>query len=100
MPERDHRISLAQATALTQTWQKEHAGERKAWMFSREVIDEILAQPNCKGIRIYAAGTKDDVTVVVVGTDGSDKDMTDGPIGEMAWPCPPFCDEGSPLAGA
>jgi hypothetical protein len=66
--------------------------------FPREVIDQILAQKGCAGIRFYF-GTKTDgsLALVVVGIDAAEKDMTEGVIIEDHYPCPPFCDATSSL---
>lgn len=93
---RDHHISLAEAVALIRA-HKRADGEPHAWMFSRGIIDEILAQPKCAGVRIYMAGAAADTTVVVVGTDAANDDLADGVIAEVAWPCPPTCSTDSPL---
>lgn len=93
----DHRIPLAEAIALTHAWQKEHIDERRAWMMPREIIDEILKQAGCAGIRIYAAGSKGNETIVMVGADAAGNDLFEGVIAEQALPCPIFCPEGSPL---
>lgn len=97
MAERDHHITLDAAVLLTHTWQQANQGKRRAWMLPRTVIDEILKQPECSGIRMYAAGPADDVTVVVVGTDAKGNDLTAGVIAEVAWPCPPWCSDLSRL---
>jgi hypothetical protein len=66
--------------------------------FPREVIDQILAQPGCEGLRFYF-GTKTDgsLAVVMVGMDANEKDMTAGVMIEDHYPCPPFCDATSSL---
>lgn len=97
MPDRDHHISLAEAVKLV-TSRKPVADEPRAWRFSRKIIDEILAQPDCDGLRIYLGGNGADTTVVVVGTRDDGKDMADGVLAEMAWPCPFMCDDESPLS--
>ncbi len=96
MAERDHHISQAEAVALIGA-HKRTDGEPHAWRFSRNVIDEILAQPKCSGVRIYMAGTGADATVVMVGTDASDADLADGVIAEKGYPCLPYCSATSPL---
>ncbi len=96
MAERDHHISQAEAVALIGA-HKRTDGVPHAWRFSRNVIDEILAQPKCAGIRIYMAGAGAETTVVVVGTDAGDDDLAYGVIAEVAWPCPPVCSTASPL---
>lgn len=96
MAERDHHISQAEAVALIGA-HKVAKGEPRAWMFSRGIIDEILAQPKCSGLRIYLAGAGAETTVVMVGTDGTNVDLADGVIAERSWPCPPDCPDSSPL---
>jgi len=66
--------------------------------FPRSVIDQLLAQPGCSGLRFYF-GTKADgsLTLVFVGMDEGERDMTDGLIVEDFFPCPPFCDATSTL---
>lgn len=96
----DHRITLAEAIAYTHSWQKAHPRERRAWMLPREIIDEILKQPGCAGIRVYAGNVPGDQRLVWVGTDAKGSDLTDGVIAEQCMPCPPFCDEASRLKAA
>ncbi|HEX6050157.1 MAG TPA: hypothetical protein VFZ21_12840 [Gemmatimonadaceae bacterium] len=66
--------------------------------FPREVIDRILAQPGCTGLRFYY-GTKPDgtMTLVFVGIDDEERDMADGVLATDYFPCPPFCDAASAL---
>ncbi len=96
MPERDHHISLADAVALVRR-RNPTADEPRAWMFSRSIIDEILTQEKCAGMRIYRAGNGADSTVVLVGTDPDGNDLSEGVLAEHAWPCPPMCPDASPL---
>ena len=64
----------------------------KGGAFHREVIDKILAQKNCVGIRIYFAKLDDaKPTFVVVGVDNNGDDLSEGIIAEAIIPCPPFC---------
>jgi hypothetical protein len=50
------------------------------------------------GLRFYF-GTKSDgtMTLVFVGIDEQERDMSDGAIIEDYYPCPPFCDATSQL---
>jgi hypothetical protein len=93
---RRHFISCEEAVLLLRrrpTKVTERGGH-----FPRAVIDDILAQPGCSGLRFYF-GTKADgsTTLVFVGIDGAERDMTDGVIVEDYYPCPPFCDATSAL---
>lgn len=96
----DHRITLAEAIAYTHAWQKDHPGERRAWMMTRGIIDEILKQPGCVGIRMYAGGERSNETIVMVGTDAAGIDIvndTEAVIAQEGLPCPTWCSDGSPL---
>lgn len=100
-PKQDHRISLADATALTKAHRAAAAAnEAKAHFFSRDAFDAILAQPGCSGIRIYRGrGKGGEHHLVMVGVDAAGADMTSGAVMERDFPCPPYCDAGSPLQG-
>jgi len=94
--QRRHFISCEQAVLLLRrrpTKITERGGH-----LPRTAIDEILAQPGCNGLRFYF-GTKADgsTTLVFVGIDAGERDMTDGVIVEDYYPCPPFCDATSAL---
>lgn len=93
-----HRISLEQARRLTARAREARAnapGRVRAHSVSRGVIDEILSQPGCLGLRIYQAVNDSGVeTLVIVGITADESDMADGVIAEETRPCPPFCKEG------
>jgi hypothetical protein len=78
--------------------------------FERAAFDKVLAQPGCKGLRIYLGMDEAlQVRALIVGVDGDDKDMlpsTDDPgagkeeeniIIETGAICPPVCPPKSPL---
>ena len=93
-----HKIPLSDAAAMTARARAKGPLVIRAWRFNRDIFDSILAQPGAVGVRIYfALDAKDQPTLVLVGTDAKEKDLVQGEIGEVAWPCPPFCDPGSPL---
>ena len=98
-PKKDHRISLADAVALTKAHRASAAkDEPKAGMWPKDVFETLLAQPGAAGIRIYhgrdAAGARH---MVMVAVDSTGEDMTAATIMEMEWPCPPWCPTNSPL---
>ena len=66
--------------------------------FPKGVVEQVLTQPGCAGLRFYF-GTKPDGTLalVLVGMDEHERDITDGVIVEDFFPCPPFCDATSSL---
>jgi hypothetical protein len=96
VPQDPHRISLHDAIALVQRAQVAPPRLVKGWSIDTAIIREILDQPGATRLRIYL-GAKDDgeATLVFLGIDGADKDMTGGTIAEWALPCPPLCDSSS-----
>jgi hypothetical protein len=92
----NHVITLDQAVNYIQNFKNSPtAPSNKGGSFSRDIFDQILAQPGCSGIRYYYAKKDDGTpTIVLVGVDGGGNDMTSGVLGEETYPCPPVC--GSP----
>lgn len=97
----DHVISLEQAREQVRRWRDgktARAGDPVCELFSRNVLDKILAQSGCAGLRIYhGRNEKGQHTVVLVGTDADGAELLDGAIAEQGKPCPPFCSTGSSL---
>lgn len=97
-PKKDHRISLPEAAALTKGHRTAHAGMPKAHLFHREAFESLLAQPGCAAIRIYhGKDAKGEQHFVMVGVDQQGADLTSGGVMQQSYPCPPYCDEKSPL---
>jgi hypothetical protein len=67
-------------------------GDTVAHFFGKNIINSILAQERCMGIRIYYAldetGKKQ---LIIVGADASENDLYNGIIAERSSACPPFC---------
>ena len=81
-------------TKRSPAW-KEREHER-AGAFHANQVRDLLAQKGCMALRIYygrQSGGLD--SLVLVGVDENDKDMTGGILLEFMYPCPPFCDPGS-----
>ncbi len=63
-----------------------------AGAFHREIVDKILSQSGCAGIRIYYGKTDDaKPTLIIVGIDAAGNDLVDGVIAQLMIPCPPVC---------
>lgn len=98
MADHSHRIALAEAVRMVARARQGSGVELKGWQFSSEIINEILNHPEAAGLRFYMARNDAGAqTLVVVGTDADGKDVIGGAIGELAFPCPPFCDDASPF---
>lgn len=106
MPTGNQLIPVTEAAALTARFRAANPGAVRAWLFARDVIDALLAQPGASGIRVYrgtdAAGTD---RIVIVATDGEGTDLLPpkaaggGVVAEQGWPCPPICGGPSAING-
>lgn len=111
-----HEISLDEAIRMTTQYRAAreqiiapaYKGQDKLALsetFDRSAIDRLLAQPDCKSIRIYyGMDAQFKVHSILVGVDGNGRDIlpktsdsTDGEIIEMSIRCPQECPPESPL---
>ena len=98
-PQRDHRITRAEAAALTRRHREAAAAKQeRGGMFLREAVQELLGQKGCAGLRYYH-GRREDGTaaMVLVAVDAEGNDMAEGTILEWHYPCPPLCGESNEL---
>lgn len=76
-------ITRAQAVSFVKSFVEAHPEEIPAHHIGRNILDQILAQPGCCGIRFYNAidetGRK---TLVYVAIDKDGKDLTKMVVGE------------------
>lgn len=94
-------IALSDAVKLTQNYRTAAPSASViAEFFGRTALLNILSQNGCIGIRAYY-GKKDDGTpaLVLVGMSAAGFDLTNGPLTERGFPCPPVCDTTSALGG-
>jgi hypothetical protein len=94
-----HLITIDQAAKYVQNFvNSPKAPTTKGGFFGRNIFEKILAQPGCVGIRYYY-GQEDSgwPNLVLVGVNAAGNDMTDGTIGELSMPCPPYCPEPNQL---
>ncbi len=73
-----------------------YQGEIEAHLFKKELIQKILDQPGCYGIRIFnSVNDKGERDIIIVGTDDKLNNITKLPngdlgiIGALPGPCPP-----------
>lgn len=84
-------ISLNAASAMTKAYRDANPGQRIAHFFGRDILNELLAQDDCMGIRIYYGLSEDgDKELVIVGADANENDLTDK-VGDISSPCPNLC---------
>lgn len=89
---------LETAAEWTANYRKSNPNGIHAHFFGKEIIEKILFQPDCVGIRCYYAldenGTQQ---MILVGVKQDENDLFNGVIAEKSWPCPPYCSNNSPL---
>jgi hypothetical protein len=99
-PARDHRISLADAAALTKRYRDAKLSEQKSGAFDRDQVMKLLNQAGCVALRIHYGRNADGTpALVLTGVDADDNDLVGGTILELGWPCPPFCGGANALNG-
>ncbi|HEY1047978.1 MAG TPA: hypothetical protein VGF79_16170 [Bacteroidia bacterium] len=95
----DHHIDLAKAAEMTKKFRDcQPVGTIIAHAFNKSIIQEIIDQPLCEGIRIYNAIDDSNIrTVVITGIDGNGNDLYNGVLAEYAERCPQICAPHNPL---
>lgn len=96
------QITLAEGAAMTANYRNSDAAfGATAHFMGKDIINNILGQAACVGIRVYyGLDDQGNKQLVFVGVTANQNDMTSGIVADRNKPCPPFCDgSGSPLAG-
>ncbi|MBL7864718.1 MAG: hypothetical protein JNK10_07590 [Cyclobacteriaceae bacterium] len=92
-------IDLTTARKWVQNFRNQApATEVRSHYFGRDIIDRILGQKGCTGIRIfYARNEQGQKELIIAGTDDTGSLMLPDPDGkgnslaDDSWPCPPIC---------
>lgn len=84
-------IEITTAASWTANYRAEHPDEIKAYFLGKNIIQQILNQPGCMGIRIYyGQDTAGVPKLVLVGADANQNNMITGRIvGDRGLPEPP-----------
>lgn len=61
----------------------------------REIIQTILDQKECVGIRFYFSERDGYQDLVMIGVDKDENDLVKGVIADRTKPCPPSCSTGA-----
>jgi len=75
----------------------QYQGNTVACMINAAAYQQLLAQPGCVNVRTYFALDQGTLTIVVVGVDADENDMTNGILLDVTRGCPVTCDIDSPL---
>jgi len=93
------KFPLETAAEWTANYRKNNPNGIKAHFFGMNIINEILAQDGCVGIRSYYALDDNGVQqLIMVGVDKDENDLYTGIIAEVSIKCPPFCSTPNPLS--
>lgn len=91
-------IPLTTAAEYTANYRDENPNSTNAHFFGKKIINDILKQTGCVGIRIYYGidgnGAKQ---LILVGVNSSEDDLTNGIIGDNSLPCPTYCGRANEL---
>lgn len=91
-------IPLETASEWTANYRNSHPGETIAHFFGRDILEAILAQPECVGIRMYyALDDEGKKQLVLVGAKENRDDQVTGIIADLSWPCPDGCSSNNSL---
>ena len=97
-------LNIEQAIAWTGNYRKNALTDAdnavvKAHFYGREVLQRLLDQEGCMGIRIYYALDDDgQKQLVLVGADAEGNDM-ENMVVDFAHVCPPYCSPTGNLKG-
>ena len=94
-PKSNHMVTLAEAGVLTANYRKQVGTEAvKGGMFFKEILEKIINQPGCVGLRYYYGWQENGTpALVLVGVDAQGRDIVRGILGDASWLCPPYCNE-------
>lgn len=90
-------ITMAEAVSWTAVYREQNPNRLRAEYFSKSVIEDLLTQNGCLGIRIYKAIDDDNQECLVLVGVNSTGDMTSGKVFDKGTSCPDKCAV-SPLA--
>jgi hypothetical protein len=92
----EHRISTEAALRYVANYHAMEGAQLTAGYMGRNIFEQILAQEEAVGIRIYNARLDNgSPTYVIVGVDREGNDLIGGVIGEDVIQCPPWCPDGT-----
>ncbi|WP_341899818.1 hypothetical protein [Fluviicola taffensis] len=93
------QITLEEGALLTRKYRESKMNKTGGMFIGKTHIEEILAQADCKGIRIYLGqNSEGDFELVLVGADSNENDMLNVII-DNGMKCPPYPYASNPLNG-
>lgn len=92
-------ITLKEGAAMTARYRNSvQSGSVIGQFAGKEKIMKIIEQENCVGIRFYyGLDENNEKSIVAVGVDSEENDLTDGLIIDYFKKCPPKCSQSNNL---
>ena len=91
------QIPLNDASLMTSNYRHNNPTSIKGRFFGKDILNRILEQEGCVGIRVYFGQDEDgNNQLVLVGADSDENDMLDL-VADMSFPCPNACSTPNPL---
>ncbi len=87
----DQTITLDAAKVLTKAYRDTNPGAVLGGYFGQKILNDILSQPNCVGVRMYfGIGADGKPSPVLAGVYANGNDIVDGVLGDRSLLCPPY----------
>ena len=85
-------IDLEEAASWTSNYRNAQPNGIKAHFFGRDIIERILAQEDCQGLRIfYGLNNEGEQQLILVGADTNENNQLSGTIADHSVVCPVAC---------
>lgn len=85
------QITLENGAEMTAKYRHDYPNETLAHFFGKDILEKILDQEGCVGIRFYYGIDEDgQKQIVMVGVDSDENDLTNL-VADMSFPCPNAC---------
>ena len=91
-------ILLSKAADLTKEYRMRNPGTRIGHFFGKDILNDIMEQEGCMGIRIYYGQDPEtgEREVVIVGADAGEDDMLEL-VADFSRSCPTHCSSSNSL---
>lgn len=89
-------ISLETASQMTAKYRDANPNTTIAHFFGKEILNQLLEQENCVGIRMYYGMQDGEKELVLVGVDSEQNDILELVV-DRSMPCPKACSMANPL---
>lgn len=85
-------ILLSKAADYTKEHRDRNPGQLLGHFFGKDILNQILEQEGCMGIRMYYGMNPDNGNreIIIVGANAEQDDMT-GLVADFSAPCPTKC---------